>query len=132
MNFVDTGIFVAIHLTGDQHHQAARALLLKLAQPAVTSNHVVAELAKLLARRAGYSFAAECIADMYAAPRLDIVASTREDELAALRWMRKYADQRIGFTDCLSFAIMQRYRIRTALTFDRHFQVAGFDVIGLP
>ena len=27
--------------------------------------------------------------------------------------------------------IMRRYRIRTAFTFDRHFRLAGFQVIGL-
>ena len=46
--------------------------------------------------------------------------------------MRKYADQNITFTDCVSFAIMTRHKIRTVFTFDRHFRVAGFDVIPGP
>jgi predicted nucleic acid-binding protein len=62
---------------------------------------------------------------------VDVLQSTRADELDALRWMRKYADERISFTDCVSFAIMRRHRIRAALTFDRHFKLAGFAVIGL-
>jgi uncharacterized protein len=45
--------------------------------------------------------------------------------------MRKYADQGVSFTDCVSFAIMRRHKIRTAFTFDRHFKLAGFNVIGL-
>ena len=45
--------------------------------------------------------------------------------------MPKYADQRVTFTDCVSFAIMRRRRIRTAFTFDRHFEARGFEVIGL-
>ena len=45
--------------------------------------------------------------------------------------MRKYADQDVSYTDCVSFAIMHRLRIRTAFTFDRHFRLAGFDVLGL-
>jgi predicted nucleic acid-binding protein len=59
------------------------------------------------------------------------VQSGREDELDALRWMRKYADQRVTFVDCVSFALMRRHRIRAAFTFDRHFKQAGFEVIGL-
>jgi predicted nucleic acid-binding protein len=99
--------------------------------PLVTSNHVVDELATSLGRLAGFRYAADCVADLYASPMIDILGSTREDELEALRWMRKYADQHISFTDCVSFALMRRHRIRAAFTFDRHFKLAGFEVIGL-
>jgi predicted nucleic acid-binding protein len=43
--------------------------------------------------------------------------------------MRKFADQGMSFTDCVSFAIMRRRRIRTVFTFDRHFQQAGFRLL---
>lgn len=46
--------------------------------------------------------------------------------------MRKYADKNISFTDCVSFAIMRRFRIRMVFTFDRHFRDAGFQVISTP
>lgn len=95
----------------------------------VTSNHVLDELATALARRAGYQVAADCLADIYAAGTIEIVQSTREDELEALRWMRKYSDQGVSFTDCISFAIMRRRRIRSAFTFDRHFRDAGFSLV---
>ena len=75
--------------------------------------------------------AADWLADLYKSPKIDIVQSGREDELDALRWMRKYADQDISFTDCVSFALMRRHKIRAAFTFDRHFKLAGFEVIGL-
>ncbi|HEY6347608.1 MAG TPA: hypothetical protein VIY49_39460 [Bryobacteraceae bacterium] len=72
----------------------------------------------------------ESVADIYAAPSIEVIESTREDELDALRSMRKYADQRVTFTDCVSFAIMRRRHIRRAFSFDRHFRHAGFSVIG--
>jgi predicted nucleic acid-binding protein len=130
MNFVDTGAFLALHLGNDHFHGAAIRLWPKLARPAVTSNHVLDELATILARRAGYAFATECLSNIYAAPTIEVVQSSREDELEALRWMRKYADQRVTFTDCISFAIMHRRHVRTAFTFDGHFRHAGFRVIG--
>jgi len=45
--------------------------------------------------------------------------------------MCKYADQRISFIDCVSFAILRRHRIRTTFTFDRRFKLARFEGIGL-
>lgn len=131
MNFVDTGAFLALFHQNDQHYREAGPLWRSLELPAVTSNHVIAELAKLLAHRAGYRFAVDTIADIYLSETFRILSSTREDEIAALQWMRKYADQGVSFTDCVSFVLMRRYRIRTAFTFDRHFRVAGFDTIGL-
>ena len=91
MNFVDTGVFLALHLENDQYHSEAVRLWREHGRSAVTSNHVLDEVATVLARRAGYRFASECVADIYAAPSIEVVESTREDELDALRWMRKYA-----------------------------------------
>ena len=131
MNFADTGAFLALYHRSDQFNREAVKLWLALGRPVYTSNHVIAELAGLLAHRVGYRFAADSIADIYASPTFRVLESAREDEIAALRWMRKHADQRVSFTDCISFALMRRHGIRTAFTFDRHFRRAGFDVIGL-
>jgi uncharacterized protein len=129
--FVDTGPFLALYYMRDQYRAQAARLWTTLERPVVTSNHVVDEFATALGRRAGCRFAADRVADLYASPVIDVLQSTREDELDALRWMRKYADQDISFTDCVSFALMRRHRIRAAFTFDRHFKLAGFEVIGL-
>ena len=131
MIFVDTGAFLALYRHRDQHYQQAVQIWPTLQQPLLTSNHVIAELASLLGRQVGLLEAADRVADLYGSPIIDVLQSSREDELEALRWMRKYADQRITFTDCVSFALMRRHRIRTAFTFDRHFKLAGFEVIGL-
>jgi uncharacterized protein len=131
MNFADTGIFLALHHRLDQHHKDAVSLWPTLEKPVHTSNLVLVELAKLLGQRVGYRYAADQVANLYSAREVKVLFSTRLDELDAIRWMRKFADQRIGFTDCVSFAIMRRHKIRTAFTFDRHFRLAGFHVIGL-
>jgi predicted nucleic acid-binding protein len=131
MNFADSGAILALYFRNDQHHKEAHRLWPTLARPVLTSNLVLAELAALVGRRAGSRFAADCLADIYASPTYDIVASTREDEVQALVWMRKFADQHISFSDCVSFAMMRRLKVRTAFTFDRHFRDAGFQVIGL-
>lgn len=128
MNFVDTGAFLALHLKNDQFHETVLRIWPKLGR-AVTSGHVMDELATLLARRASYNFAADCLGYLYDVAEVEIVQSTREDEIEALHWMRKFADQGVSFTDGVSFSIMRRKRIRRALTFDRHFQLAGFRIV---
>ena len=131
MIFVDTRLFLALYREGDQYHEEAARLWPAAQPPLVTSNHVIDELATSLGRLAGFHYAADRIDALFASAAVDVLQSTRADELDALRWMRKYADQRISFTDCVSFAMMRRHRIRTAFTFDRHFKLAGFEVIGL-
>jgi predicted nucleic acid-binding protein len=129
--YVDTGPFLAFYYLRDQYHDQAARLWPTLDRPVITSNHVADEFATALARRVGFLFAADRVADLYASPFINVLRSTRDDELEALRWMRKFADQQVSFTDCVSFALMRRHRIRTAFTFDRHFKLAGFEVIGL-
>ncbi len=86
----------------------------------------------LLARKIGYVYAADLADRVYRSTALEIVYTTQPDEEHALEFFRKFADQQIGFTDCISFAVMRRNGISTAFTFDRHFVTAGFRIIGLP
>ena len=129
MTFVDTGAFLALHRKADQYHRDALRLWTTLEHPVVTSNHVVDELATLMGRLAGFRYAADRVETLYASESIEVLYSAREDEADALRWMRKFADKEISFTDCVSFAMMRRHRIRMAFTFDRHFRDAGFQVI---
>ena len=129
MTFVDTGPLLALHRRNDQYHAEAVRLWPLQSAPVVTSNHVMDELATALGRLVNYRFAADCLELLYVDAEITVVQSTRADEEQALRWMRKYADQRVGFTDGISFAIMRRLRITTAFTFDRHFRLAGFRAV---
>jgi hypothetical protein len=51
----------------------------------------------------------------------------RDDLQEALRWVDKFADQKLSFTDCISFALMSRYRIQTAFGFDRTSKSPGLN-----
>ena len=130
MNFADASAFLALLYGHDRNHKEA-VQWPTLERPVLSRNLVLAELAKLLAWRLGYTVAAGLITDLYRSPSIDIAASRRDDEIQAIVQMRKFADQDIGFTDCVSFAIMRRYKICTAFCFDRHFRLVGFHVIGL-
>ena len=77
MTFVDTGAFLARYSTNDQYHREAVRLWPTLQPPVVTSNHVVDELATALGRLAGYGFAADRVADIYASAVIDVVPLRR-------------------------------------------------------
>jgi predicted nucleic acid-binding protein len=50
-------------------------------------------------------------------------------EAAVARWIRGYADQSFSLCDAISFEVMRRERIATALTYDQHFAVVGFEIL---
>jgi predicted nucleic acid-binding protein len=132
MIFADTSAFIAHHSRRDQNHQIASEIWENLYEtPVVTTNHVFEETLTLLGRRIGCGAAAEIADLILRSAVIDILYTSRDDEEIALRFFRKCADQRVSFTDCISFAVMKHYRLHTAFTFDRHFLDAGFRVIGL-
>jgi predicted nucleic acid-binding protein len=129
--FVDTGAFLARYVEGDQFHQ--RALLgwkrLERSPGALfTSSFVVDETLTLLGRRTSYAFAAGRADALYASRVLSILRPDAGDESTAVDLFRKFADQKVSFTDCVSFALMRRHRLKRAFTFDRHFADAGFEM----
>jgi predicted nucleic acid-binding protein len=129
--FIDTGAFVARHLSGDQHHDASQSGWTRLTQTrnrCYTSNLVIAETITLLARRAGYSFAAARGRNILGSETLRILRPGESEEKQALDLMEKFADQEVSFTDCVSFALMRREKISKAFSFDAHFRRAGFDL----
>jgi predicted nucleic acid-binding protein len=65
-----------------------------------------------------------------ASPRIEIVPVN--DDLQEAGWARclKFADKEWDWIDCVSFELMERRGIRSALTLDRHFRQAGFLPLG--
>ena len=129
MIYIDTGAFLARHLSKDQYHGQANSfwdLIQKKGEACVTSNFVLDETFTLLGRRAGYVFAAQRARNIYASEWLTILRPSKNDELKALDFFEKYSDHRLSFTDCISFVLMKNKKIKRVFTFDHHFQILGF------
>ena len=132
MIFIDTGAFLARYLSHDQYHRSAVSVWEKLGssnENCFTSNFVLDETFTLLARRAGYDFAVQRAKNIYASQALNIFRPDKKDELNAINYFGKYADQHVSFTDCISFILMRREKIHRVFSFDRHFAMAGFDLV---
>lgn len=131
MIFIDSGAFLARYLKNDQYHDRAQAAWQRLAKSrerCATTNFVLDETFTLLGRRANYGFAAERARKLYDSRLLLILRPTEMEELAAIGWFEKFADQQVSYTDCISFTLMRINKIKRAFTFDVHFRLAGFTV----
>lgn len=122
--FVDTGAWYAVADTSDRHHDAACRFYLSHAGPGqlATSDLVVAETWTLLVSHLGRQ-AALTFWETLRDARLPILAIEPSDLEAAWRIAQAFADQDFSFTDCTSFALMERLGIEDAFAFDRHFLV---------
>jgi hypothetical protein len=47
--------------------------------------------------------------------------------MKAIDLFARYSDHELSFTDCVSFVLMKRKRIKRAFTFDHHFRLLGFE-----
>jgi len=131
VSFIDTGAFLARYVERDQNHDAATKQWQTLRNDrrrCFISNFVLDETITLLARRSTYQFAAERVRNLFESTSLTILRPNRNDEFVAPELFEKYADQSVSYTDCVSFALMERENIKRAFSFDRHFRIAGFEV----
>ena len=129
MIFIDTGAFLARHVSHDQFHAKARRAwkdLEKAKSPLFTSNFVLDETFTLLARRTSYAFAADRAEAAYSSRVLTVLRPGPEAELEALALFRKLGDQEVPA--CVAFAVMGRHGLWRAFPLNRHFAAAGFTV----
>ena len=132
MIFIDTGAFLARYLARDQYYGDAASIWQQLARERpklFTTNFVLDETLTLLARRSSYPFAASKARTIVATDAFTILRPSAQDELASLELFEKYADQKISFTDCVSFALTRKAGLNQVFTFDQHFRYAGFEVV---
>lgn len=96
----------------------------------MATDYVLDETLTLLRLRLGLDAARDWWQRVSQSPRVtfaDINADLRD---RAMDWFFRYEDKDFSFTDCTSFAFMRQEKIREALTTDRHFRQAGFEVVG--
>jgi uncharacterized protein len=132
--FVDSGAWIALLSSNDDHHAEADALIRSAVAShtmLLTSNLVIGEVHRFLLFRAGIRAARVAIGRIEDSPSARIEFATHEHHQAALAWLSKLDDQVISYTDATSFAMMQAARCKLAISFDHDFVVAGFQLMKL-
>jgi len=127
--FIDTSGFFAMLVSDDDRHSAAAKVLAraqKRKQRFVTTDYVLDDTATLFKARRKTHLLAQLYErlDESQACRIEWTDAERFHEVRA--FFLKHADKDWSFTDCLSFTVMSKLRLRDALTKDGHFRQAGF------
>jgi predicted nucleic acid-binding protein len=131
---VDTSALLGLADPRDQHH--TRAVETARAHHAgggrfIGTLTVLAEFHSHLMYLRGPGAAREAITKLLADPGHEWVAVTPEVvHHAVTGWLARFPDQRISLTDAISFEVMRRQRVAHAFAFDRHFELAGFRLLG--
>ncbi len=129
--FVDTGAFLGAILQKDQHRTVALHAweeLNSLPFRLISTEHVLDEVATFLVRASLPSVASKWLKLQMSSSVVDWTITSKQDLIDAARWFEKFVDQRLSFTDAISFAIMKRRDIHRVFGFDHHFSLAGFEL----
>lgn len=135
--FVDTGAFYAFIDRDDPYHVVAYkewSQLLRQKTPLIISNYIVSETYTLLRYRLGASISQKFLAvieDSFKIGRIEVKLATREVEKLAQKLLLQFKEHDLSYTDAVSFAMIRHYRIPRAFSFDRHFALAGAQIIPL-
>lgn len=130
--FADTAYWVALIHPRDQLHGRAREASAALAGGRiVTSDWVLIELLNAFAERGPRLRFVVSIAvtALKANPTVMVVPQTPESFTGAFDLYCERTDKGWSLTDCSSFLIMRQYGIDAALTYDNHFEQAGFKAL---
>ncbi|MDL5053046.1 PIN domain-containing protein [Oscillatoria laete-virens NRMC-F 0139] len=132
--FIDSGALVAVANRGDQYEQMARQLWEKIAESGyelISTEHILDEVATAICRTQSPRRAAEWVRMQLDMGLIRWCQPLPDDLISATGWLGKLTDQRVNFTDCLSFSVMNRMGLRCAFSFDQHFVFAGFQIFSL-
>lgn len=130
--FVDTGPLQAFNNKDDEHHATAIEIFLKLQTTSIgliTTDYIIDEAYTGLLTRSGYNSAMHF--DHFLQQKWgEVIHITPEKFSEAQAVFRRYNRDKVwSFTDCASFVVMKKLKIKTAFTFDNHFEQMGFKIL---
>ncbi len=126
MILLDTSAIYALADSADPNHERALELAGRASaerETLVVHNYVVVEAAALLQRRLGLEVTVRFLRD---SARLSMHWVTEGDHASAVAMHSEAGRRKLSLVDCVSFVVMRRLGIVSALAFDADFQMEGF------
>ncbi len=130
--FADTSFYIALLSPADALHASAAAVLPELSVPSarvVTSDFVLIEVGNFMSEPPNRRIFQNLVARIRGDGRTRVVPASRRLVDEGLNLFARRPDKAWSLTDCTSFAIMKRLKLKRALTADRHFAQAGFEAV---
>ncbi|OHB88308.1 MAG: hypothetical protein A3D13_01835 [Planctomycetes bacterium RIFCSPHIGHO2_02_FULL_40_12] len=125
--FIDTSAFIAMMDDSDQCHKLAKDFVTKGLHTyhQITSNFIICETLNFLRTRVSYNASIQFGKNVRKCKGIKIVHITPDIEDSTWSIFKKYKDKDFSFTDCTSFIVMERLKVKTAFAFDEHFTQYG-------
>jgi len=127
--FADTGYWIALLNRGDALHAKATTVSAALGSTRiVTTEAVLTELLNNFSEKGSAlrAAAAKLVEALQTDPNSKVVPLSRIQFRSGLKDFTSYKDKSWSHTDCVSFQIMREDKLTDALTYDKHFEQAGF------
>jgi predicted nucleic acid-binding protein len=129
MIFVDTGFFLALAQPRDALHARAKAWAGAVTEPLLVTEYVLWETVNALSQPVDRPKAHALLTHVRSAAHYEVVAATPELFEAGLKLHAARPDKEWSLTDCLSFVVLEQRGLTRALTYDHHFEQAGFEAL---
>jgi predicted nucleic acid-binding protein len=129
--FVDTSAWLALNDRNDQYHSEAVSklnIVTKQKIELITSEYVVDESIAIIRYRVSHKAAVVFGDSLMNSTIVTVADITEEERFKAWMLFKKYDDKELSFTDCTSFALMNKLRLRKVFAFDDHFKQIGFEL----
>lgn len=128
--FIDTGYVIALEAADDQFHNIAAHHWHDFSTqlpPLVTTSYVFDEIVTFFNSRNQHAKAVEIGDRLIRSAAIQLMPVDEGLFYDGWRYFIQHDDKSYSLTDCVSFLVMERLGVRTALTFDHHFVQAGFE-----
>jgi len=131
--FVDSGAWIALALSRDPLHEAAKEQWQALQGAGAklhTSVPVIIETFTFLDRNANRDVALAWKESLYKPGLVTVLPCDPQDVRDAWAYFQRTDLHKLSLVDATSFVIMRRARIGLAFAFDHHFAVVGLRLVG--
>jgi len=122
----DTSAIYAFINRRDPDHNKVKGFIRNFKGEAVITNYIFSETINLVNARLGHDKAVMAGDVLLKSPYIEKIWITPSDEKEAWKLFISKRDKSYSFTDCTSFVVMKRLKIRRYLAFDEHFRQEGF------
>jgi predicted nucleic acid-binding protein len=128
-DFLDTTYLLAVVNPRDSLFERAQSWARAITERLLVTEYVLCEVVNAYSMPSDRAKAHEIIASVRLGSECDCVSATPALFEAGLQLHAARPDKEWSLTDCISFVVMEKRAVTRALTYDRHFEQAGFQAL---